>query len=222
MGYLDTAHRIHVEVNNCQTNHHYTMLETSRTVANQTLNILIDVGAIKSFIYGAKIKIIKVKEVKQDEFIFVELASGDKQKVGRKVTSCSLNLEEIVTRANLYVMILRSYDIMIDMDWLESHEAILNYKMKWFILVDDEGKRCVIMGQNQGASLRFISSLQLQKIMHKGYNIYVILALNEKGVEKVLENLPAVRIFANVFPEELPRMSWERDLEFTIDLKLVG
>jgi hypothetical protein len=67
--------------------------------------------------------------------------------------------------------------------------------------------------------LRFISSLQLWKSMHKGCNIYVILALNEKGIEEGLENLPVVREFANVFPEELPGLPPERELEFTIDIK---
>jgi hypothetical protein len=86
-------------------------------------------------------------------------------------------------------------------------------------LVDDEGQRHVIVGQNQGVSLRFISSLQLRKSMHKGCKLYVILALNEKGVAEGLENLPVVREFADVFPEELPGMSPERELEFTIDLK---
>jgi hypothetical protein len=43
---------------------------------------------------------------------------------------CSLNLREFFTRANLYITILGSYDVMIGMDWLESHDAILNYKMK--------------------------------------------------------------------------------------------
>ena len=35
-----------------------------------------------------------------------------------------------------------------------------------------------------------------------------------------LEHLPVVKEFADVFPEELPGMSPERELEFTIDLKL--
>jgi hypothetical protein len=52
---------------------------------------------------------------------------GAKEKVGGKVTGCSLNLGEFVTRANLYIKILGSYDVMIGMDWLELHEAILNY-----------------------------------------------------------------------------------------------
>jgi hypothetical protein len=49
--------------------------------------------------------------------------------------------------------------------------------------------------------------------------IYEILALNEKGVAEGLEHLPMVREFADVFREELARMSLERELEFTIDLK---
>jgi hypothetical protein len=132
--------------------------------------------------------------------------SGANQKVGGKVMGCSLNLGEFATRANLYVTILGSYDFMIGMDWLESHEVILKCKTKWLSLVDDEGQRRVIVGQNQGVSLRFISSLQLRKSMHKGCNIYVILALNEKGVVEGLEHFLVVREFADVFLEELPGM----------------
>jgi hypothetical protein len=68
------------------------------------------------------------------------------------------------------------------MDWLESHEAILNCKTKQLSLVDDKGQRRVIVGRNQGVSLRFVSSLQLRKSMHKGCNLYAILSLNDKGV----------------------------------------
>ena len=82
---------------------------------------------------------IKVKAVEHDEFIFVEMALRAKHKVGGKVTGCILNLREFVTRANLYVMILGSYDVVISMDWLESHDLILNCKKKWLSLVDDEG-----------------------------------------------------------------------------------
>jgi hypothetical protein len=105
------------------------------------------------------------------------------------------------------------------MDWLESHEAILNCKMKRLSLVDDEGQRRVIVGRNQGVSLRFVSSLQLWKSIRKGCKLYAILALSEKGVAEGLEHLPVVKEFADVFPEELPGMPPERELEFTIDLK---
>jgi hypothetical protein len=54
----------------------------------------------------------------------------------------------------------------------------------------------------------------------QGGKLYAILALNEKGVVEGLEHLPVVKEFADVFPKELPRMPPERELEFTIDLKL--
>jgi hypothetical protein len=115
------------------------VLETTGTVVDQTLSILIDFGTTESLISSASLKMIKVKAVKHDEFIFVEMDSGAKRKVGGKVIGCALNLGEFVMRANLYVTILGSYDVMIGMDWLESHEAILNYKTKWLSLVDDKG-----------------------------------------------------------------------------------
>ena len=51
--------------------------------------------------------------------------------------------------------------------------------------------------------------------MRKGCKIYVILALNVKGVVEGIEKLPLVREFVDIFLEELPGMSLERELEFT-------
>ena len=77
----------------------------------------------------------------------------------------------------------------------------------------------MIVGQNHGVSLRFISSLQLWKSMCKGCKLYAIRALNERVVAEGLEHLPVVREFVEIFLEELPGMSPERELDFIIDLK---
>jgi hypothetical protein len=88
VGDMGKAHRIHAAVNNRQAEHQSTVLETTGTIADQTLIILIDPSATESFISGAVLKRIKVKAVKQDEFSFVEMPSGAKQKVGGKVMGC--------------------------------------------------------------------------------------------------------------------------------------
>jgi hypothetical protein len=82
---------------------------------------------------------------------------------------------------NLFFRTLGSYDIVIGMDWLESHDVILNCKMKILSLIDDLGQNRVVVWRNQGVSLIFIFSLQLQKNMRKGCKLYAILCLNEKG-----------------------------------------
>jgi hypothetical protein len=76
------------------------------------------------------------------------MALGAKHKIGGKVIGCSINLGGFVMKDKLYVTVLGSYDVVIGMDWLESHEAILNCKTKWLSLVDDEGNRRVIVGRN--------------------------------------------------------------------------
>jgi hypothetical protein len=146
------------------------------------------------------------------------LTSGAKQKVGGKVKYCSINLGRLVAILKLFVTTLGSYDIVIGMDWLESHDTILNYKMKRLILIDDLGQNRVIVGRNQGVSLRFVTSLQLNKNMHKGYKVYDILSINKNGGTKILEDFSVVSKFAKVFLEELPIALPKRELEFTIYL----
>jgi len=107
---------IHAMVNNHQDEHQSTVIESSGTVSDQTFCILIDLGSTNRFIFGAVLKRIKVKEVKQDEFRYIEIASGDKRKVGGKVIDYHINLGYFVMKENLYVMILGCYDIVINMD----------------------------------------------------------------------------------------------------------
>jgi hypothetical protein len=63
MGDLGKAHQIRAVVNNYPVEHQSIVLETSGTIADQTLSILIDLGTIEIFISSAVLKIIKVKAV---------------------------------------------------------------------------------------------------------------------------------------------------------------
>ena len=71
-----------------------------------------------------------MKEVEQDEFRYIELALGAKQKVGGKVKYCNIILGDLVAIVNIFVITLGSYNIFTGMHWLESHDATLNCKMK--------------------------------------------------------------------------------------------
>jgi tyrosine-protein phosphatase YwqE len=86
VGDLGKTHRIHTVVKNYQAEHQSTVLETSSMITDQNYSILIDPGAIEIFISSAVLKRIKVKAVEKDEFRYVEMELGEKQKVGGKVT----------------------------------------------------------------------------------------------------------------------------------------
>jgi hypothetical protein len=85
-------------------------------IVDQHFSILINLGDTEIFIFSVVFKIIKVKEVEQDDFRHVQMTFGAKQKVGGKVKDCNINLGDFVTSVNLYVTILGSYDIVIRMD----------------------------------------------------------------------------------------------------------
>ena len=50
-----------------------------------------------------------------------------------------LSTEEMHTSVNLNILPLGSYDILIGIDWLESHNVVINCLHKSFDCVDAEG-----------------------------------------------------------------------------------
>jgi len=58
-------------MNNHRDEYQSTMIETSGMISHQQFSILIDPTTTKSLLYSAALKIIKVKEVKQDDFRYV-------------------------------------------------------------------------------------------------------------------------------------------------------
>ena len=72
------------------------------------------------------------------------------------------------THADLNILPLGSYDLLIGMYWLEKHRVILNYYDKTFSCLDDKGNTIVVNGISKKVSIREISSLQTKRSMRKG------------------------------------------------------
>ena len=56
----------------------------------------------------------------------VQLATGTRREVRELVRSCPMNLNGLMTVADLNVLPLGSYHVLVRMEWLESHHAILD------------------------------------------------------------------------------------------------
>eukprot|EP00253_Pinus_taeda_P015998 PITA_15998 len=148
-----------------------------------------------------------------------EMACGMKINVGKMVKDCEVDLGVCKTKVSLYSTILGGYDVVIGMDWLERHEALLDCKDKILHFTNDDGLRKSLRGRNQGVSLRFISSMQLMKFRRKGCQLFSVVTLNEKSDSEYFDKHPFLVEFKGVFPEELPGLPPKREIDFTIDLK---
>jgi hypothetical protein len=110
--------------------------------------------------------------------------------------------------------------MIIGMDWLESHEVVLDCKGKMIYFIDDSRHKRILAGTNRGVSLRFISMMQLKKSLRKGCKLYVMTTMNKKEDTMNIVQHPILSKFSDVFLEELPGLPPKWELEFMIELKL--
>ena len=142
----------------------------------------------------------------------------EKQAVGPSVDNCIVDLGVCTTRLKVYVTDLGAYDLIIGMDWLEAHRALVDCFAKRVLYVDDEGRLVEIQGVRRKVSLRFISTMKVKRCLRQGCRLYVVEAMNERKGPS-LDQYPVLTEFKNVFPNELPGLPPERELDFIIELK---
>ena len=63
-----------------------------------------------------------------------------------------------------------------------------------------------------------VSTLEAKKLLHKGCEAYLAHVIDISTSKGTLESVPIVHKFSNVFPEDLPRLPLDRELEFGIGL----
>eukprot|EP00253_Pinus_taeda_P021555 PITA_21555 len=198
-GRPQNPHRIHVAINHRQAEHQATEIESAGMINNIPLSVLIDPGATDSFISPSTILRCGLTAHEQSNFRMVEMASGSQQSVGSIVRDCSVNIGGYDTKLNLYSTTLETYDLIVGMDWLESHKAILDCYNETVLIRNYQGETKVIKGIRRDVTLCLISAKKVNKCLRKGCKIYVVemVPTNEKSSDKLH---PLLSEFADVFP----------------------
>ena len=100
-------------------------MEVEGDIAEQTVSILIDLGSTHSYITPRLVEVCTLKKSKHRKSWLVQLAIRTEKKANEMVERCPLVMDGLVTCADLNVLPLGSYDILIGMDWLEEHRETL-------------------------------------------------------------------------------------------------
>jgi hypothetical protein len=122
--------------------------------------------------------------------------------------------------ANLNILPLGSYDMIIWMDWLEQHKAVLDCYTKVLIYKDNLGTTRTTQGIPKPVSVRQVLAMQLKKCIRKGSQVYAIQVMNllEKEDNPKLEDFVVLREFRDGFVDEIPELPPRREIYFSIDL----
>ena len=112
------------------------MVEIERKILNTFVSILIDLGACQSYVAPKIVDLWKLGIVKHVKPWLVQLATSTKGKVSEIVTECEVNLNGFLAKVNVNILPLGSYDIVIDIDWLDQHHVMLDYLHKSILCTD--------------------------------------------------------------------------------------
>ncbi|KAI3752357.1 hypothetical protein L2E82_24335 [Cichorium intybus] len=111
-----------------------------------------------------------------------------------------------------------SFDIIVGMDWLSLYCAKILCFEKAIRLILPNGETLIIYGDKSGQNLKLISCTKAQKYLHKNYHAFLAYVVDKKNNTKKIENIPQVCEFPDVFPDDLPGLPPNRQVEFRIDL----
>ncbi|GJZ35105.1 putative reverse transcriptase domain-containing protein [Tanacetum coccineum] len=163
---------------------------TGAFLLNQHLaRVLFDSGANKSFVSISLASMLNIPTITLYTTYDIEMADGNLVGTNTVIQGCTLILLNQPFEINLMPIKLSSFDVIIGMDWLSKYYARIICDEK-IVHIPIDGETLIIQAQ----------------------------VIKKKADEKRLEDIPVVREFLEVFPDDLPGLPLVRQVEFQIDL----
>jgi hypothetical protein len=163
-------------------------------VSSVLATILFDSGASHSFISSSFVEKHSIPTVLLKAPLLTRTPGGDiKCQLGCPRVRTILSGVEFL--ADLVVLKSKGIDVILGMDWLSQHHGLISCADKVVHLTNPDA---------------------IQVTCHTRGHMLDIMVFNMEA--KSIEDVPVVQEYPDVFPEELPGMPPDRDIEFVIDL----
>ncbi|GJR22328.1 putative reverse transcriptase domain-containing protein, partial [Tanacetum coccineum] len=161
-------------------------------------SVLFDSGAERSFVSIEFTPFIDIAPAALNTSYEVELADGKIVSTNTVLRGCTLALFSHVFKIDLLPTRLGSFDVIVGMDWLSYHRAVIVCYEKIVRIPLPNGEILEIQGERPEKDPKSLSCI--------------------KADEKRLDDIRTVRDFPEVFPDDLTGLPPVREIEFRIDL----
>ncbi|GJW04496.1 putative reverse transcriptase domain-containing protein [Tanacetum coccineum] len=112
---------------------------------------------------------------------------------------------------------LGTFDVIIGMDWLVARDAVIVYGKK-VVHIPYKDKTLVDKVDRGASRFKVISCVKARKYIERGCQLYLAQVTEKEPKGKRLENVPVIRDFPEVFPDDLPGLLPPRQVEFKFEL----
>ncbi|GKE75364.1 putative reverse transcriptase domain-containing protein, partial [Tanacetum coccineum] len=156
---------------------------------NRYASVLFDSGSDRSFVNTRFSSLLDIQPIKIEDSYEVQLADGRVVSTNTILKGCTLSLVNHTFKIDLMPIELGTFDVIIGMDWLVKHDAV------------------IVCGEKVA-----------RKYVEQGCHLFLAHVTKKKLKEKRMEDVPVIHDFPKVFPEELSGLPPPRQVEFRIDL----
>ncbi|WRX25294.1 Reverse transcriptase domain - like 10 [Theobroma cacao] len=180
--------------------------------------VLIDSGSDRSYVSTTFASIADRNLSPLEEEIVIHTPLGEKLVRNSCYRNCGVRVGEEEFRSDLIPLEILDFDLILGMDWLTTHRANIDYFRKEVVLRNSEGVEIVFVGKRRVLLSCVISAIKALKLVQKRYLAYLAYVIDTSKGEPKLKDVPIVSEFPDVFPDDLPGLPPDRELEFPIDL----
>ncbi|XP_075088504.1 uncharacterized protein LOC142170482 [Nicotiana tabacum] len=143
--------------------------------------------------------------------------AGHQAVVNRIYQDCPFMIQNLFFPVDLPEMPFRDYDVIVGMDWLHMHHALIDCRLKKVTFRTPAYSHMVVQGERSLTS-NIISAVLARKMICQGCDAYLAHIVDTRLGSPSLKDIPTVCDFPDVFPDDLPGLPPEREIEFPIDL----
>ena len=144
------------------------------------MHALVDLGSTYSYICIEQLsdKLSLVEPLAYDMHVTSPL--GHSFRVNRVYKNCPLKVHDRAFSVDLISFPFHEFDLILGMDWLSKHQAIVDCDKKTVVLKCFDLSEVTVHGIRSKSESNVISAMQAQRFLRKGCETFLALVLDSK------------------------------------------
>ena len=184
------------------------------------VHALIDSGSTHSYICTSILSLGSLPKSEVEYDILVTNPPGHSVIVNKVYRDCPIRIREYEFPGDLIELSFREFDVILGMDWLSRHQVVVDCRIKRVTLRTLSGEEVTFISERSNHLSNVISAATVITMVRKGCESYLAYVIDTKKAEPSFSYIPIVSDYLDVFPEELPGLLPQREIEFAIDVVL--
>ncbi|KAK1417744.1 hypothetical protein QVD17_26878 [Tagetes erecta] len=161
---------------------------------------------------------MEIRSTRIEHLYTIEIANITIMKVDETIKGCTLELDDCKFTIDLMTIELGGFDVVVGMDWLAENKAEIVCHKRLLKIPLHGGKTLIVYREKPEQRVKLVSCAKAHRSLQRGCMAYLAYVMSSEKDERCIEKVPVVTEFADVFPDELPRLPPHRQVEFRIDL----